>query len=388
MKLRYLFLLFLSLSKTGAAQYADTAKVYRIGIFANLFLDSSFTNSKYKFSNQMPRHILPGLDFTEGSMMAFDSLMVQQKVKACFFDLRSQEQSISNLRQKNMFDSLDLIIGAVAGVEYRQLADIAFQKNIPFVSSTFPNDGGVTNNPYTIIINSTLPVHCEAIYNYLLRSNPTSNIVYIRKKGQQEDRLYGYFNNYNKTSSGGSLLKWKTLNVTDSLKANELAANLDSSSANIVICGSLDEKFGTQVIAACHQLNKKYELQITGMPTWESMKELNKPDWKELTIIYSTTYYNTASQFANNFTKSFTEKTFGRPSDLAYKGFEITWNFVNLLLKYDKRMLQNLNDKTFKVFTDFDFRAVLNKTSGKADYIENKRIFILKRSNGLLSRMN
>jgi hypothetical protein len=388
MKLRYLFLLFLSLSKTGIAQEIDSARVYRIGIFANLFLDSSFTNSKYRFNNQMPRHILPGLDFAEGSLMAFDSLMVQQKVNAYFFDLRSQEQSITNLRQKNIFDSLDLMIGAVAGVEYRQLADIAFQKNIPFISSTFPNDGGVTNNPYTIIINSTLPVHCEAIYNYLLRSNPTSNIVYIRKKGQQEDRLAGYFNNYNKTSSGGSLLKWKTLNITDSVKVNELAANLDSTSANIVICGSLDEKFGTQVIAACHQLKKKYDLQITGMPTWESMKELNNPDWKELTIIYSTTYYNTASQFANNFTKSFTEKSFGRPSDLAYKGFEITWNFVNLLLKHDKRMMQNLTDKTFKVFTDFDFRAVINKTSGKADYIENKRIFILKRTNGLISRMN
>lgn len=381
-------LFFLFFVQSLFAQTADSIKVYRIGIFANLFIDSSFASGKYKFSNQMPKHLLPGLDFTEGTLTAFDSLMVNEKIEVKIFDVRSASQSIAILKSKNIFDSLDLMIGSISGADYRQMAEIAFQKNILFVSATFPNDGGVTNNPYTLILNSTLPVHCEAIYSFLLRTYATDNIIYLRKKGQQEDRLASYFNNANKTSTGGVLLKWKTLNIADSVKTSDLLPLLDSSSTNIIICGSLDEVFGTQLIKTVQKLPKKYPINLMGMPTWESMKDMNSSEWKDLNIFYSATFYNNAGIFATNFNKTFTEKTFGRPSDLAYKGFETAWYFTNLLLKHKKALLQNLNDKTFKVFTDFDFKPVLNKTSGKPDYIENKRIYILKRNNGLVSRMN
>lgn len=336
----------------------------------------------------MPRHLLPGLDFAEGALMAYDSLMVDEKIEVQLYDVRTASQSVSVLKSKNSFDSLDLIIGSVAGTDYRQLTDIAFQKNIPFISATFPNDGGVTNNPYTIIMNSTLPVHCEAIYSFVLSTYPTDNIIYLRKKGQQEDRLATYFNTANKTASGGSLLKWKKANAADSIKITDIVPMLDSNSNNIIICGSLDERFGLQLINIAKKLPKKYTLQLIGMPTWETMKDISNTDLKELNIFYSTTFYNNNGMFATNFNKTFAGKTFGRPSDVAYKGFETAWYFTNLLLKHKTALLQNLNDKSFKVFTDFDFKPVMNKTSGKPDYIENKRIYILKRSNGVISRMN
>jgi len=381
-------LVFVCLFQVSFAQEADTGKTYRIGVFANLYLDSSFNGTTYKFSNQMPRHLLPGLDFAEGAMMAFDSLMVDQKIKVYLFDVRSVQQSVAKLKAQNIFDSLDMMIGAVTGADYKQMADIAFQKNIPFISATFPNDGGVTNNPYTIIINSTLPVHCEAIYNYIFKTDPTANIIYVRRKGVLEDRLNSYFDSYNKTTSGKTLLKWKTITIADSIKPETLTPYLDSTTNNLVICGSLDEKFGVQLIGTSNNLLKNYPIELIGMPTWEAMKGISNPEWKELPITYSTTFFNPGVGSSVSFAKVFSDKTFGRPSDLAYKGFETTWYFVNLLLKHNSNLLKNLNDKTFKVFTDYDFRPVLNKTSGKADYYENKRIYILRRNNGLVSRMN
>jgi len=73
---------------------------------------------------------------------------------------------------------------------------------------------------------------------------------------------------------------------------------------------------------------------------------------------------------------------------LAYKGYELSWHFINLLLKYDNNVMQNLNDKSFRLFTEYDFRPIRNSTTGKPDYFENRRIYILKRSGGLVSRMN
>jgi hypothetical protein len=335
----------------------------------------------------MPRHLLPGLDFTEGALMAFDSIRTQQPMKVYVYDIRSAAQSIQQLKDNKTFDSLDLMIGSVSGMDYRQLADIAFQKNIPFVSATFPNDGGVTNNPFTFIANSTLGVHCEVLYNFILRNFSTANIIYLRKKGVQEDRLNTYFNNSNKSSSGTGLLKWKTIN-TDSVSTKTLAAVLDSEKVNIIIAGSLDERFAVQVVNASLSVTKKYNVQLIGMPTWETLREMSRPDWKSIPLYYSTAFFNNGSAKWNHFTKTFTDATYGRPSDLAFKGFDLTYNFVNLLLKYGSQLPKNINDKSYRWFLEYDFKPVLNKTNGRPDYFENKQVYILKRMNGLTSRMN
>jgi ABC-type branched-subunit amino acid transport system substrate-binding protein len=363
-------------------------KFTELVFFANLFLDSAFTGTIYKYKDQMPKNLLPGLDFVNGALMAADSLITNQQVQLYFYDLRSSQQSISSLKSQNIFDSLDLMIGAVAGSEYKIMADIAQQKHIPFISGTYPNDGGVTNNPYTVLINSTLPMHCEAIFNYIMRSNPTANILYVRKPGQTEDRLASYFNKQNKTTSGNQLLKWKTVSFTDSMTADDLLTYLDSSKTNLILCASIDEKFGLNLATVANNLIADYDIQLMGMPTWDAMKDLSKPEFKELSVYYSTAFYNTGSPRINNFTKQFNELSNGRPSDLAYRGYELTYYFINLLLKYNKNLMQNLNDKSFRTFTDFEFKPIINTSTGKTDYFENKKIYILKKSKGMISRMN
>nr|WP_294908889.1 hypothetical protein [uncultured Lacibacter sp.] len=372
-----------------AANAQNTEKKYRVGIFASLYLDSSFAGSTYKFSNQMPKHLLPGLDFVQGALLAVDSFSNSTKnIEVRVFDLRSADQSISVLHAKNTFDSLDLMIGSVSGTDYRSLADLALQKNIPFISATFPNDGGVSNNPFTIIVNSTLPVHCEAIYNFIMRNNPTANLVYVRRRGQQEDRLASYFTAFNKSASGGQLLKWKTVSLNDAFTAADLTVHLDSNKTNFIICGSLDEAFGMKLITTASSIRKTYPLELMGMPTWDGLKDISKPEYKELPIYHSATFFNTGTVAYTNFTKKFTDLTYGRPSDVAYKAFELSWHFINLLVRYDDELMQHLNDRSYRLFTEYDFKPILNNSTGRPDYFENKRIYILKRSNGLVSRMN
>jgi hypothetical protein len=353
----------------------------RVGIFANLFIDSSFAGQTYKFKNQMPRHLLPGLDFTEGALLALDSIAITQPMRVTVFDIRSAGQTIAELRTKGVFASLDLIIGSVSGTDYRQLADAALFFQIPFLSATFPNDGGVVNNPFTIILNPTLPVHCKAIYNHLLTTEPTANMIYLRKSGVQEDRLADYFDKNNANSAGNPLLKWKTIAVKDSVSKTQLLAELDSTKNNVIIVGSLDERFGMKTLSLLSQL-KGYPVSIMGMPTWETIRELNQSPYKELTVFYSTAFYNTGTPAFESFTKKFTELTNGRPSDLAFKGYETAYNFVNLLLKYSDQVLNQLNDTTFHLFTSYDLRPVISGATGKPDYIENKRIYIIRKHNG------
>jgi hypothetical protein len=57
-------------------------------------------------------------------------------------------------------------------------------------------------------------------------------------------------------------------------------------------------------------------------------------------------------------------------------------------LKYNQELMQHVNERNFRLFTEYDFKPILNNSSGRPDYFENKRIYILKRSNNLVSRMN
>jgi len=52
------------------------------------------------------------------------------------------------------------------------------------------------------------------------------------------------------------------------------------------------------------------------------------------------------------------KRKFEKPIDLVYKSVELTLNFVKLLIKYDSTLIDHLDDKRFKVMTDFDFKPI------------------------------
>jgi hypothetical protein len=48
-------------------------------------------------------------------------------------------------------------------------------------------------------------------------------------------------------------------------------------------------------------------------------------------------------------------------------------------------MLQHINEKTFKVFSDYNFRPVLSRPEDDSpDYIENKHLYFIRIMNGTM----
>ena len=183
-------------------------KTYKVAIFAPLFLDSVFTGEEFRYPKNFPRFVVPGLDFVQGAMIALDSMPLPNgNIDALFFDSKSESENITSLISSHKLDSLALIIGSVKDEEYLQLANFALSKKIPFISATYPNDGGITENPFLVIANSTLKAHCEAIYSYILQNNGTDKILLVRKKGSQEDKVANYFDRINKPDG------WPLVNI-------------------------------------------------------------------------------------------------------------------------------------------------------------------------------
>jgi ABC-type branched-subunit amino acid transport system substrate-binding protein len=385
-----LSLAYCLLSIASFSQPKPIEKKYKIAIFAPLYLDSVFDASySYKFGKTFPKFINPGLEFYEGVQLALDSLEKEgAPLEVFIFDTRSEKRSVSDELSNPMLDSISMIIAHTTAPEMKTFADVALEKKIPFINVNLPNDGGVVANPYVVLLNSTLKTHCEGIYRYLQKNYSLYPIIFFRKKGVQEDQIKFYFEDFGKVTSAVPL-KIKYVDLDNYFTADQLTPHLDSNKHIVCISGSLDENFGrslAQHLAAF----KNYQLTLFGMPTFDGIKDFNKPEFKGLNIIYSTPFYNPRTdRISTIVSNNYNNKMFGRPSDMVFRGYEATLRFTKLLLQYKSDIASNLVRKQYNIFRDFDIQPVfLNKQNMTLDYFENKKLYFIKKVDGVITSVN
>lgn len=357
---------------------------HKLAIFLPLYLDSAFDASgNYRYDKTFPKFINPGLEFYEGAQLALDSLQKENaRLEVHIYDTRSATQNIAQVLQSPEFQGTELIVGHVVPGEMQQLAAAALQMNVPFINVNFPNDGGITNNPEFIILNSTLKTHCEGIYRFIQRNYATKPVILFRKKGTQEDRLKSYFDEISKTTNSVPL-KIKYITLEDAFDATALTPYLDSATQTICIAGSLDEGFARMLCQGLAAVNKTYTSLVIGMPTWDNI-DFARPEFSGEEIVYSTPFYiNPADSLVRSIQQYFKTKFFSRPSDMVFRGYETIYRFSRQLLHTGKSLNGSLGEKKFKVFTDFNIEPVfLNRQNMTLDYFENKKLYFIKKLDG------
>jgi len=387
----FLFLILIGRNSQSFAQTTDTAK-YHIAVFLPLFLDSAFdVNGNYRFDQIFPKYINPGLEFYEGLQLAMDSLAkMHSSLDISIYDTRNANKSIQQMAEEPAFSGIQLIIGYVTAPELRFLSNTARAKEIPFINVNFPNDGGVTNNPDFVILNTTLHAHCEAIYKFIQRNWATSNIIYIHKKGLQEDRLINDFASIEKNTPSVPL-KMKYLLVDNALDPRLLLPGLDSNSKSVILVGSLDEGYGKSICAQLAVLSKTYPMKIIGLPTWDAITDFNLPAYLNEEIYYTTPFYiNPADSLVMAIQQNYKNRFYSRPSDMVYRGYETILHFGQLLDLHKGSMDGSIGEKKFKVFNDFDIQPVFTNKDPQAlsspaitlQYLENKKVYFIKKVNG------
>lgn len=380
-----ILLVFLAIVHLSMAQ-TEPPK-HKIAIFAPLYLDSAFNEeNEYRYAkNTFPKFINPGLEFYEGAQLALDSLKKEYAPLEVFiFDTKSTTESLSQVLNRSELEDLELIITHCNSAETKILADAGLRKNIPVINANLPNDAGISANPFFVLLNPTLRTQCEGIYKYLQKYYALDPIVVFRRKGQLEDRIKMYLDDFSK-STMSLPLKLKYVDLPDSFTVNQLKPYLDTVNQTLCIAGSLDENFGKKLVAQLATLKKQnYKSTIMGMPTWDGIS-FNKPEYKGIEIIYSTPFYNSkVDKVSQSIANQFNKKMYARPSDMVYRGYEVTFRFARLVKQYGKEIASNLGNKQTKVFTDFDIQPVVNKQTLSLDYFENKKLYFLKWQDGVL----
>lgn len=378
-------------SKPVLAQTGDSTK-YHIAVFLPLYLDSAFdVTGNYKFDQNFPKYLNPGLEFYEGLELAMDSLRKKgTSLDVTVYDTRSSTRSIQQVLENPAFAKMQLIIGHVNATELRLLANAAKNMSIPFINVNFPNDGGVTNNPEFVILNTTLHTHCEALYKFIQRNWATANILYLRKAGIQEDRLRNDFAEIEKNTASVPL-KMKYINVDNNADLRQILPFLDSNLKTVILVGSLDENFGKAICAKLAPLSKSYPMKIIGMPTWDAVTDFNTPSYADLEIYYTTPFYmNPTDSLVTSIQQYFKTRFYSRPSDMVYRGYETILHFSQILEANMGRLDGSIGIRKFKIFDDFDIQPVFtNKENGTQppgtmtlQYLENKKLYYVKKVNG------
>lgn len=362
----------------------DSLARYQVAIFTPLYLDSAFDETtSYRYGKSFPKFINPGLEFYEGAELAIDSLNMEGlNLDVFVYDSRSATQGIESTVNAPEFDSIDLVIGHVNAKEAKLLANAAAKKNIPFINATYPNEAGVTNNPNYIILNSTLFTHCTAMYKFIQKNYSLSQVVVFRKKGAQEDRLKGYFDEITK-STASVPLKIKFVTLEDLFTPEDIKKHLNTEGTTVCIAGSLDVSFGQLLASQLASLYQDHHSVLFGMPTWWDLTDFSKPEYKGIEVFYTTPFYiSDSNKLFNNILADYKSRFYSRPTDMFFRGYETVYHFAHLLQLNGRNIGSSLSDKRFKIFTDYDVQPFVNSRTNTLDYFENKKIYFIKKVNG------
>jgi hypothetical protein len=367
-----------------AQQPAAVTKL-KIGIVLPLYLDSAFDkNNQYRYENKLPAFFNPGLETYMGILAAIDTLIKEKApVSIRIFDSRSSQTSIEKLIENDSLNKLDILIGHVNLNEAALLSQYSAQQKIPFLNINLPNEAKTTNNPNYILLNPTLATHCQGLYRFLQRNCPTRSVLMIQKKDPAEERIFNYYKEAQK-ATGLAAEEINQIIVEDSPDVYTLTPWLDSTKNNICIIGSLDLNFAAAVCRQLGVLTRTYRITVVGMPNWETA-DLSKPSFAGLDIFYSSSLYvSPDNTLAKNLQLHLKNVHFSRTSEFSYRGYESLFEIAHLQKKSGLSLLYQLQSPRTTLLGSWEIFPVINKKSGQADYSENKKLYFLNKTDGLL----
>ncbi len=386
MNIKRIFYFFCLIFFIAIRSFAQNTE-HKIAIFTPLYLDSVFDDTDgYRFGMQFPKFINPGLEFYEGAQMALDSLAKEgDSLQVFVYDTHSKNESLTQQLDSAVSNGVELILAYSTPDESWNISNAATTNKIPYVNVNLPTDAGIQNNPYFVMLNSTLQTHIDHIYKYIQKNYALNSIVAFRKKGQVENILKSYFDDAAKNTASVPLkIKW--VDLPDSFTVKQLTSVLDSNEHTVCIAGSLNENFGRRLSRQLASITKSYSLTLIGMPTFDNFtRDFTYPEYKGLEIVYSTPFYNPRTdKVSQGITDYFNTNMYARPSDMVMRGYEATWRFSKLLMEYGDQFPANINHDAFNVFRVLDIQPVINKQTNTLDYFENKKLFFVKWLDGII----
>lgn len=381
-------ILALLLSFGSSFAQTDTTVRKRIAVFAPLYLDSAFDQAgNYRFNKTLPKYFNAGLEFYQGIQMAIDSLEKENiRLEIDIYDTRSREK-LDQILQKEAIRNTQLFIGHVSLNEASLLGKVAASLHIPFVNVNLPNNADHKNNPNYIMLNPTLGTHVSAIYRFLQKNYALAPIIYFRKKGTTDDRLRAIFTETEKSTSSVPLKMRYTI-LDDTVSTEQLSEWIDTSRNTVCLVGSLDLNFTLNLCRQLATVNKNYKITVVTMPLLDQA-DLTKAVYKGIEIIYtSPIFISPDNKLAQQIQATYKTKYYSKAGDMVFSAFDALYFFSHRLISQPANTPMPVTMHGNTIFGEFSIEPVNNRQSGVVEYLENKKLYFIKKADGQARAVN
>ncbi|TXH60750.1 MAG: hypothetical protein E6Q89_00365 [Bacteroidia bacterium] len=360
---------------------AEKKERYKIAVLTPMYLDSVEWS---KNLTQIPKFMMPGLDFYQGIMIAADTLKKQNfKFDLYVYDSKSSILDVKNLIASDKLDSMDLIIGNASVSDLKLLADFAKKNLINFVSAVSPSDAGQEFNPYFTILQPRLASHIEKIHKHMNKYYPEDNMVFIHRSTNAEINALSYYKDdvLNNLSGRFSSLELKS----DEIDLKQLRSKIDSNYNSCIVLGIMDPALTYKLLKSLQPLSSRHKLKVYCMPTSEAIKQFNKTDeFPGMNIYYTTSYIIDRITPASLFiSREYKQRMGGSVTDIVYKGFESLYYFAHLLKRFGNPFNERIGDNSNSFITPY--KIVPIKEKGKIKFFENKFLYLVHYEDGIMN---
>jgi hypothetical protein len=356
----------------------------RITVFIPLQLDSMVKEGKPVFTKSIPGHLANALDFFNGMQIASQDLEAQGIAARIQVIDSKDENCFDQYFRDTVYEGKGIVISAAqSAAEFKGIAEKLRPLGVPLIS-ILPNDAGISGYPQMMLVNSTLRTHCDQLVQFLQRNHSLDNLLLLDIAGTAEARLKQQLTEIN-TETKAVPLKWKEIVYGEDFLAETITGQLDSTRLNVLIAPTLNGANAHHIVKVLSSLAPKYRSAVFGMPTWETVS-FTKTEYKGVDVWYGTPFITSSgNSFLNDeFVKKYKTLTNSQPGDMAYRGYELTLRYVKTFSTYGEQFLAHINDYRFKQFNDFHFQPVRLREGGSTDYLENQKVYFVKKTDGVI----
>jgi ABC-type branched-subunit amino acid transport system substrate-binding protein len=320
---------------------------------------------------------LASLEFYEGALLALDTLeKLGYRLNIQVYNSLRDSLSTSLLLQKEEFKKTDLIIGPIFNDGLKAAVPIAAKNEVFLVSPLSPTNTFTDSNKYFIMANPPIESQLSGMIDYVLDNNAAANfIVVYRNDKPNELKIATDFKKVFEQQKAGSTATLKEVSnyagVADNLSPN----------ANFVFVTGNDELYINGLIRDLSKISRSQDVTLIGLQNVLSLESVSLDYFENLRFQYPTGYWVDQNlPQVKEFNTAFEAKYATRPSDYAYRGYDIMMYFGTMLHTYGPDLSMSggkVNPTLRYLMYPLEFKP-LKLSNGSINFIENSKITILK----------
>ncbi|MFN0276119.1 MAG: ABC transporter substrate-binding protein [Chitinophagales bacterium] len=331
---------------------------------------------------------LASIEFYEGALMALDSLKsLDISLNIFTYDDAKDDSVTTALFQQPEMKTMDIMIGPIFNQSLKIAAEFAKENEIFLISPLSPAQNITKENRYYITANATLKTQLQKTIEYFYQSDADANVIVVYRNDKlPEAKVGSEFVNFFKNDS---TLKSKKLKEVTS--ASGITGNISSGVKNYIFIASTDELFVNGLVRDISKMSRGSEnINIVGMPGMMEFESVSIDYYESLNFHYPTAYWVDANApRTERFVKAFESKYKSYPSDYAFRGYDLTFYFGQMLKMFGPDIASNLDKNVFikSPLYRFQFTPSMDENN-KVKYYENENIVILKYDNYRFEKVN